>query len=449
MPPLTLDVWLDGFSAPVASLSKGERGNISFIYKPEYVEAQNALPISMSLPVRKEAYGEPIARPFFDNLLPESDTALTTLMDRERIERSDVVRLLQCLGRDCPGAISILDVGAPPVKVPGEYGKDYREIGDKSLLRIVTALHQRRPLPREASDPSPLAGFQGKIAVTILPNGTIAEPIPGSGSPTTHILKVPDEHHVDDPIYESATLALARSLGLEAALANVEEINGIKFLLIKRFDRAQDSDGRIVRVHQEDFLQALGLPAFLKYERRGQKNGRFDISGIHKVLQNTRSPADDVQKFIRSVLFDLMTGNVDGHAKNYALLYDIGERPSFAPRYDLLPTRLDPTLTDQLPFRIGSATRIEEITIEEFDNFLAALGMTATTARLIRRDYTSEIAEKLSEKLEELAANGLKRFADLIAGNIRMITSEFRLETPKTAKDRDVFLQSGGGWQMS
>ena len=47
-----------------------------------------------------------------------------------------------------------------------------------------------------------------------------------------------------------------------------------------------------------------------------QRDRRFDVAGIRKVLDATVNPIDERDRFIRATLFDLMTGNVDGHAKN-------------------------------------------------------------------------------------------------------------------------------------
>src|SRR5690606_14069844 len=134
-----------------------------------------------------------------------------------------------------------------------------------------------------------------------------------------------------------------------------------------RFDRALDTDGRVVRIHQEDFAQALGLPSALKYERRGAPGRRFDVDAIRRVLDATDDPAAERELFIRATLFDLLLGNVDGHAKNFALLHGRGGSIRTAPRYDILPTRLDDTLTDELAYSIGEATTLDEIRREDFD----------------------------------------------------------------------------------
>ena len=184
-------------------------------------------------------------------------------------------------------------------------------------------------------------------------------------------------------------------LGFETSEAAVVEIGEIEALLVRRFDRALDRDGRVARLHQEDFAQALGLPAALKYERRGTPARRFDVAGIRKVLDETTDPIGERDRFIRATLFDLMTGNVDGHAKNFALLHIARDRIRVAPRYDLLPTRLDPNLTGELALRIGSAGTLAAITRADFEAFLETLGVRSGAAR--RR-----ITERHARSLEQI-----------------------------------------------
>ena len=341
MTELRLDVRLDGFADPAGTLVRTEQGALAFAYTPAHVARADALPLSLSLPLTDERYGDIVTRAFFDNLLQERDGALNDVMAREGLARDDIAGLLLHLGKDCPGALSVLPAGAPAVKVPGDYATDYEALSDNKITAIAAALQERRRLPAGTTDPSPLAGVQSKLALTQLPDGRLAQPIEGTGAPTTHILKVPDRDHPRDAAHEAATLDLSRALGFETSEAAVVEIGEIEVLLVRRFDRALDRDGRVVRLHQEDFAQALGLPAALKYERRGTPDRRFDVAGIRKVLDATTDPVDERDRFIRATLFDLMTGNVDSHAKNFALLHIARDRIRVAPRYDLLPTRLD------------------------------------------------------------------------------------------------------------
>ena len=221
-------------------------------------------------------------------------------------------------------------------------------------------------------------------------------------------------------------------------------------LLITRFDRALTGDGRIVRIHQEDFAQALGLPAALKYERRGTPGRRFDAPAIRRVLEATVDPAGEKDIFIKATLFDLMIGNTDGHAKNFALLHDRGGRIRMAPRYDLLPTRLDANLTEELAFRIGAADRLAAITADDFAAFLQALGIESAAARKrIRAGHTADIAASLARQLNGLDKLNMKRFADLIASNIGTLTAAFGLAAPAAVEQRDAFLDRASGWLMS
>lgn len=121
-----------------------------------------------------------------------------------------------------------------------------------------------------------------------------------------------------------------------------------------------------------------------------------------------------------------------------------------APRYDILPTRLDDSLTDELAYRLGDAETLDEVTIENFDLFLKAIGIESAAARRrIRENYTEEIAGKLADHLDDLGKRGMKRLADLIASNTRNLLGAFGLEVPEKAKNRDAFIGKAGGWLLS
>ena len=450
MTELSLDVRLDGFAEPAGVLIRDRQGALAFMYTAAHLARTDALPLSLSLPLTDEPYDDIVTRSFFDNLLQERDGALVDVMAREGLARDDIAGLLLHLGKDCPGALSVLAAGAPAVKVPGDFATDYTVLNDDGLIAIAAALRDQRRLPAGTSDPSPLAGVQSKIALTQLPDGRLAEPAPGTGAPTTHILKVPDRHHPRDAAYEAATLDLSRTLDFETSEAAVVEFGDIEVLLVRRFDRALDAEGRVVRLHQEDFAQALGLPAALKYERRGTADRRFDVAGIRKVLDATANPIHERDRFIRATLFDMMTGNVDGHAKNFALLHIARDRTRVAPRYDLLPTRLDPSLTDELAFKIGAATTLAAISRADFYAFLETLGVRGAAARRrIAERHTRSLADGLSAAFAELTRKGMKPFADLIAANLRQLLPVLGLAIPEAARERDAFVGRGGGWLTS
>jgi HipA N-terminal domain len=349
-----LAVWMDGRQSPAGYLGRSEGGATAFFYDPDYIEA-GGLPLSLSLPLQEPHFGDVETRAFFANLLPEN-TQLQSVMEREGLDRDDVVGLLGHLGADCAGAVSYLPVGDPPVKTPGVLATDYEILDDRALVRIVRSLADARRLPAEVDDPSPVAGVQSKIALCHMPDGRFALPAAGTKAPTTHILKVPERRQGREARLEEAAALLAAACGLDVSVPQAIKVEDIDALLITRFDRRVE-DGVVYRVHQEDFAQALGFASELKYQRRGRPGRWFDVPTILSVLDRTVDPEAARLSFLLTILLNLCLGNTDNHAKNHALIYDVGPVPRLAPPYDLLPIRIDRRYNHDLAFNIGAADR--------------------------------------------------------------------------------------------
>ena len=137
---MQLDVRLDGFDHPVGLLSSTATGATTFSYVPEYASREDALPLSLALPLSKNQFDDFATRAYFDNLLQERDTARADIVAKYRLANDDVVGILAHLGRDCAGAVSVLPEGSPPVKVPGHLGQDYRPYEDDEVVAIIQAL---------------------------------------------------------------------------------------------------------------------------------------------------------------------------------------------------------------------------------------------------------------------------------------------------------------------
>ncbi|HUG19481.1 MAG TPA: HipA N-terminal domain-containing protein [Planctomycetaceae bacterium] len=90
---------------PVGTIE--EIGNETrFIYSPEWLARPNAVPVSLTMPLRSEPYVSEGLHPFFENLLPEGwllDVSSTTL----KISRNDPFGLLLATCGDCVGAVEI------------------------------------------------------------------------------------------------------------------------------------------------------------------------------------------------------------------------------------------------------------------------------------------------------------------------------------------------------
>src|SRR3546814_5385880 len=113
-----------------------------------------------------------------------------------------------------------------------------------------------------------LAGAQGKLPV-VLADRAIA--IPRIGEPSTHLIKLEPDRFPGLAANEAFCLALARAVGLDAAMAEWRAVAGKPYLLVTRYDRL-GPEGSTIRLHQEDFAQALGVPSNRKDRKRTRLN---------------------------------------------------------------------------------------------------------------------------------------------------------------------------------
>jgi serine/threonine-protein kinase HipA len=407
---MKLDVYLEAIADPVGTLNRADDGGISFTYRTNDLP----YPISQSLPVRKTEFGDVESRGFFDNLLFEN-TIREQIMQKHGIGQTDIVGLLYHLGRDCPGAISVVPEGEAPGKQPGDLNTDYNPLTKEDLEEIMRSLRDRRRMPDENDDPSPLAGVQGKVAITVLPDGRFALPRQGTGAPTTHILKVPRRSEFRLVEHENILMKIAADL-LDHPVAETKVIGDKELpgLLVTRYDRTID-EGKIYRIHQEDFCQALGLGPYLKYQRNGADERAFSAKRVGKLLSACDAPAQARLAFLEGTIVSLLLGNTDNHAKNHSLLYTGArpERPQLAPFYDIVPTLIDDTVTHQLSFDIGSAQMTDEITLADLESFVQELGMRGLTAPI--RDRLVSLITAVSHLIDEMNGPARKRLGDAMA----------------------------------
>lgn len=436
-----LDVYMDGQPSPAGSLRTLDSGSTEFRYAEGYLDQEGGFPLSLSMPLTPDPFGDVATRAFFENLLPENDQ-MRRVMAQQRIDRGDFVGLLAHLGADCPGALSCVPEGAGPVKNPGILVSDYDPLDLETVTEFVRRMAHGQALPDEVRDPSPVAGFQQKMAISRLADGTFALPRPGTGAPTTHILKTPQVHDQRDASLEQASAILARLAGLSVVVPEVLELGGHPSLLIERYDRIETA-GVVYRVHQEDFAQALGLPATLKYERTGTPERSFNTRAIHGLLLQTAAPIVAIREFLKLTLFNACVGNADNHAKNHSLIYSSGPVPHLAPAYDLLPTRLDPDLVSEMGFHIGAAPAVADVTAMDVAMLLAAFGFNERAATRFAREEIAPLMQTLDAAAEERALVP-KDLDDLIGSNLEILSAACGLELG--LRDHDPFQHQGGGW---
>lgn len=78
----------------------------SFTYAPEWLARTDAVPISLTMPLRSEPYVSKGLHPFFENLLPEG-WLLEVSSKKLKIPKDDPLGLLLATCADCVGAVEI------------------------------------------------------------------------------------------------------------------------------------------------------------------------------------------------------------------------------------------------------------------------------------------------------------------------------------------------------
>ena len=80
----------------------------SFQYSEDYLKADYARPISISLPLTDEAFTSERTRNFFEGLLPEGFSR-RAVANWIKTDEEDYLTILSKLGRECLGAVKILE----------------------------------------------------------------------------------------------------------------------------------------------------------------------------------------------------------------------------------------------------------------------------------------------------------------------------------------------------
>lgn len=378
----TLNVYYDGESA--GQLIQDDGGQMTFQYAASWLGRPEPLTLSQSLPLREEPFTQKECRGFFGGILPEENNRKVIARILGISDKNDFAMLEQ-IGGECAGAISFL----PSDEVIPEGDNRYRELADDALARILRELPRRPLMAGEDGIRLSLAGAQDKIAVR-LDDGRIS--IPRGSAPSSHVLKPAIDTYEGVVFNEAFCMALARACGLNAAPVEIGKVEDIDYLLAERYDRISGEDGSIRRLHQEDFCQALGIPSEIKYQSEG---GPSLATCFALIREASTAPALDLIALLDAVIFNLLIGNHDAHAKNFSLLYMPDRSVRLAPLYDLVSTVFYPELTDRMAMRIGKQPKSALVYPKDIDRFAAdaGLGKAQTCARI------PTLASRLLEKI--------------------------------------------------
>jgi serine/threonine-protein kinase HipA len=335
-----LAVYMHGYR--IGALGQAD-SDVWFKYDPAVLDTADVqrMQLSVKLPITDETYGHEPTLVFFDNLLLESDTR-QALAAATKSDPSDIPGLLGRVGGECAGAVSLWPIGVTPPLEPS-----YRDISRDELELIFSDRYGERLTKLQLESRQSMSGVQHKL---VFARSNAGYQLPLNGAPSSVILKRTTGRYEQFAANEHACMLLFAEVGLPTPQTTVlDGANGL--LEARRFDRvALGGGGGITRLHQEDFCQASGRRLAAKYQWNNGP-GFADLARI--IRRYSVTAARDIEHLVRAAVANVCVGNMDAHAKNYALLTD-SDGQKLAPFYDIVCTEVYPNLDAELSMNFGT-----------------------------------------------------------------------------------------------
>ena len=382
-----------------------------FQYAKTYLNDIDPQPVSFSLPLQENMFSPEQTKFFFDGMLPEGFTR-RAVAESLHLDENDYLRILYHLGRECIGALRIYQEGE---SVQAGYEK-------LSIERI-------RQLASEGASDSAALVVESRLSLTGASGkvGLYQNPVtqewylPYGTAPSTHIVK---QSHVRlKRIVQNELLCLitAKNCGIDVPDTHIIHTDSDQdedvLLASARFDRCfPEQPQRIggmpvpLRLHQEDFAQALGILSSEKYE-----HDRRHLKEMFTLLRIRSSrPIEDQLKLWNRIIFNVLIGNSDGHLKNYSfLLSEDLHMVRLAPAYDIVNVTGYQGMTHEMAFSIGSARMIEEVTYNSFREAAKEAGLGEEMALKQVDDMVQRFKPALKAACDTLKKQGFSEAEDL------------------------------------
>jgi serine/threonine-protein kinase HipA len=424
----------DGISG---TLTRLPGGRLRFDYDDEYRERPNATPLSVSMPTQVRSHPDRAVTPWLRGLLPDNEAVLSRwARDFHASASSPFSMLATPIGHDCAGAVRFAapdDVDEVLGQPGGVTWLTDQEVADRlrELREDATAW-----LGREFTGQFSLAGAQAKTAL-LSEDGRWG--VPSGSMATSHILKPAVASLDDHDLNEHLCLDAARRAGLVVARTHVARFREESAIVVDRYDR-RSVDGRLVRIHQEDVCQALGVAPSRKYQNEGGP-GPKEVARLLRGAMPPRVAEEAIWRFLDALAWNWLIAGTDAHAKNYSLLLASGQ-VRLAPLYDVASALPYGTHEKKLRFamKIGGDCGV----FPQGNTWPQAAGdLGLDPARVVAR--VEELAVRASDAFAEAASAREvasldrplpDRLVDLIADRVRRCLALLHTPSATTASQR-------------
>lgn len=392
------------------TLTRLPGGRLRFDYDDEYRQRPNATPLSVSMPTQVRSHPDSAITPWLLGLLPDNEAVLSRwARDFHASASSPFSMLATPIGHDCAGAVRF----AVPNAIDQVLGRpgDVRWLTDDEVAGRLRELREDATawLGREFTGQFSLAGAQAKTAL-LHEDGRWG--VPWGSAATSHILKPAVAGLDDHDLNEHLCLDAARRSGLVVARTRVARFGEESAIVVDRYDRRL-LGGRLVRIHQEDACQALGVPPSRKYQNEGGPDAK-EVARLLRAAIPPRAADEAIWRFLDALAWNWLIAGTDAHAKNYSLLLASGQ-VRLAPLYDVASALPYGTHEKKLRFamKIGGDYRVDPFQ-NTWPRAAGDLGLDA---------------ERVAARVEELAARAPDAFAE--AASASEVVSLKRLLPPR------------------
>jgi serine/threonine-protein kinase HipA len=318
-------IWLPGAVEPVVAGRIAVESNIySFNYGRSYLERREALPIYLpELPLRRGAIAPQAPLVMAGCLRDGAPDAwgrrvivnrLTGLKgDAARNVEFDELTFLLNSGSDRAGALDFQ--AAAETYRPRERANATLE----ELLDAAGRVERGEPVPQALDS----ALFHGSSVGGARPKALIDD---GSRKFIAKFSATSDTYAVVKA--EFIAMRLAARVGLDVAPVELEAASGKDVLLVQRFDREATAIGWRRRA----MISALTL--FGLDEMQARYASYADLAEM--IRARFTAPRATLRELFSRLVFNVLTGNTDDHARNHAAFWD-GAYLALTPAYDICP----------------------------------------------------------------------------------------------------------------
>lgn len=316
-------IWLPGEVDPVAAgrIYRTKQGTLYFNYGNSYLQNQKAISLNPDeLPLRKGSH-----RPVNDMTMPSClrdgspdawgrRVIIHRMMggDVDTAELDELTYLIES-GSDRIGALDFQE--SPHTYVA-------RETANASIAELLEASDRvQKGLPltpeldRALNHGTSIGGARPKALVQDDKKKYVAKF--SSTTDTQNVVKA-----------EYVAMRLAELAEINVAPVRMESAAGRDVLLVERFDRIPTGD----QFQRKLMLSALTL--FQLDEMYARYASYEELTDL--IRQKFRNPTQTLQELYRRMVFNVLCGNTDDHARNHAAFYD-GNALELTPAYDICP----------------------------------------------------------------------------------------------------------------